>query len=331
MKLFPVSIPMKLGSTSIGLGVGVFSGFLWALNNLFFSLGYNLVPTDGVKTILGDSGVWFAIPIACAALNDCCAAISLLIFNGMRGLMPEICKSIKTKAALIICAAALLGGPVGQSAYFLGIALAGPAYALTITAMYPIVGCLLSWLFLKQPINMRMWLGIFISVIGAVIVGYIPDSASYDNFSMGILFSMLAAFCWGSEIVLAYYGMNEIKPDIAITLREFVSGTVLLFVVLPLINGIEVLKMIVNTNSAFPYFLGAGVVAGSSYGLWYVANKLAGCAKGMATNSTYIIWGVLLNVCFGGIAGLSADTIVGCILVLIGVILVLLNPLDFFR
>ena len=34
----------------------------------------------------------------------------------------------------------------------------------------------------------------------------------------------LAAFCWGSEVVLSYYGMTDMDPDVAITLRECISG-----------------------------------------------------------------------------------------------------------
>ena len=45
----------------------------------------------------------------------------------------------------------------------------------------------------------------------------------------------------------------------------------------------------------------------------------------MAANSTYVIWGVLLNALVVGGESVSAQTIAGCVCVLTGVILVSLT------
>ena len=62
-----------------------------------------------------------------------------------------------------------------------------------------------------------------------------------------------------------------------------------------------------------------------------LANNKVGCAKGMAMNSTFIIWGVLLNIAFGNITEITPNMIIGCLSVLIGVTLVSVNPLEFIR
>ena len=64
----------------------------------------------------------------------------------------------------------------------------------------------------------------------------------------------------------------------------------------------------------------AGALAGFSYLFYYRANHRLGCARGMATNATYIIWGVALNVCFSG-AALQPFELLGCGLVFAGVLL----------
>ena len=69
-----------------------------------------------------------------------------------------------------------------------------------------------------------MWLGIVISVVGAIFVGYMPEEGAYTFFLPGLFCACLAAFCWGSEVVLSYYGMTDMDPDVAITLRECISG-----------------------------------------------------------------------------------------------------------
>jgi len=315
----------------IGLFIGVGSGFLWGLNNLLFSLGYGFIPEGTITSMMGASAALYAIPLACAAINDICAAIAVLFYNIINGMGQEVWRTFKTKPGLIVCLAALLGGPIGQSTYFMGSAMAGPAYALTITALYPILGCLFSRIFLKQPINARMWVGIFMSVIGAIIVSYAPPDGDAPNFTLGLIMAGIAAFCWGTEIVLATFGMSMVDPNIAITLREITSGTVLALIVLPIVGGWTAVSVIAGETSAITTLAAAGAVGGFSYLLWYSANNKVGCAKGMAMNSTFVVWGVLLNIIFGNITEITTNMVVGCISVTIGVILVSMNPLDFFR
>lgn len=133
----------------------------------------------------------------------------------------------------------------------------------------------------------------------------------------------LAAFCWGSEVVLSYYGMTDMDPDVAITLRECISGGVLMFAV-AITGSLSMLREIIEIPSGISLLSGAGIIAGFSYLMWYAANKRIGCARGMAANSTYVIWGVLINALFWG-EPVSAQTLAGCVCVLAGVILVSLT------
>lgn len=207
-----------------GLCIGILSGMLWGLNNSLFARGYALFPVSKFSQTLDAFSLAMYLPVVCAAINDICAASALLIFNGTRGVLAIVKRHLFTKSGMFVCLAALLGGPIGQSSYFLGITFAGPSTALIITATYPIIGCILSYFFLHQKITLKMWIGIFLSVLGAILVGYTPEEGDYSYFPLGILCASLAAFCWGSEVVLSYYGMNDMDPDIAITLRECISG-----------------------------------------------------------------------------------------------------------
>ncbi|MDY6084034.1 MAG: DMT family transporter [Dialister sp.] len=309
---------------TIGLLAGLVSGFLWGVNNLFLSLGYAYVPGEFLPAMM------LGIPLACVAFTDSAAAVSLVLLNAARGLLPQIAQAAKTRSGLVICLAALLGGPVGQTSYVLGISMAGAANALIISSLYPIVGCLLAAFWLKQRVNGRTWCGIFLSVVGSILVGYQPEAGEGGLFYQGIACALIAALCWGSESVIAVYGMKDIMPDAAITIREAVSGAALLLIVLPCIRGYPALEVICRREESFYFFMAAGVVAGLSYMLWYKANHRIGCAKGMATNITYIIWGCLLNFLFGNSAEITGSVIAGCVLVMIGVMLVTVNPRTLF-
>ncbi|RYD04919.1 membrane protein [Desulforamulus aquiferis] len=308
-----------------GVLTGLFSGCTWGLNSVLLGLALGLVP------ILGEEAAIYAIPLAAACMNDSLAGLWLLIYNGTAGRFQEIIRSLKTFPGIMVCIAALLGGPIANGGYLLGISLAGPAYALTITALYPIVGALLSRIFLKQHIVPRVWVGMVLSIIGAIVISYVPPEGGNSSvFYLGILFASLAAFGWGAEAVLAVYGMSMIDPKIAINIRELTSGIVLAIFVLPLVGGWAVVSKVITMPVAFGAFAVAALAAGVSYLAWYKANTTIGVAKGMALNGTYVMWGVIFSVLFLD-QPLTQTLVIGSGLVLVGATLVAINPKEFFK
>ena len=170
-----------------------------------------------------------------------------------------------------------------------------------------------------------MGIGIVLAVAGGVITGAVPPERVPLLLLPGMACALLAALCWGGEIVLAVRGMADIEPDLAITLRECISGIILLTITLIFFSDDAPLHILSAAPLPFMTLAAAGAVAGASYFLWYAVNRAIGCARGMATNATYIIWGVLLQ---WGIAGaeVSGQMVLGCGLVFLGVLLVSLYP-----
>ena len=300
---------------SLWLLLGVISGFLWGCNNYLYDVGARSVSIE-------DAGI--LLPLACTAVNDVSAAVFLLVVNGLRGVL-HLIHTVYSRSGAFLCMGALLGGPLGQVSYCLGILWAGPTYALALSALYPVIGCILARVFLHQRMTVRMSVGIVLAVAGAIITGFSPPDFTAHLLLPGMLCALLAAFCWGSEIVLAVRGMDEIEPDLAITLREMVSGIILFTMTLVFFSGGGAFQVIFAEPAAFAALVTAGVVAGISYFLWYAVNRMIGCARGMATNATYIIWGVFLQWGLGG-SIVSGQIIWGCVFVFIGVLLVSLYP-----
>ena len=296
--------------------LGIVSGLLWGCNNYLYGVGASAA---GAGLVVG-----IGFPLACTAVNDMSAAIFLLAVNGLRGTFRAI-HTVISRSGLFLCAAALLGGPIGQLSYCLGILWAGPTYALALSALYPVVGCLLARLLLHQQVTLRMGIGIVLAVAGGVITGAVPPEGAPLLLLPGMACALLAALCWGGEIVLAVLGMADIEPDLAITLRECISGIILLTITLIFFSDDAPLHILSAAPLPFMTLAAAGAVAGASYFLWYAVNRAIGCARGMATNATYIIWGVLLQ---WGIAGaeISGQMVLGCGLVFLGVLLVSLYP-----
>lgn len=308
-----------------GILTGLFSGCTWGMNNVLLGLALGIVPA------MGEDAALYAIPLAAACMNDTLAGLWLLLYNGGAGRFQEIIRSLKTIPGLMVCVAALLGGPIANSGYLLGISMAGPAYALTITALYPLVGAILSRIFLKQEILPRVWAGMFLSVIGAIVISYVPpEGENSANFYLGLLFAALAAFGWGAEAVLAVFGMSMIDPKIAINIRELTSGLVIAIFVLPIVGGWAVVSEVLTLPGTLGAFAIAALAAGVSYLAWYTANSKCGVAKGMALNGTYVMWGVVFSAVFLN-QPLTQNLAIGSGLVLIGATLVAINPKEFFN
>jgi len=297
-----------------GLVTGLGSGALWGLNNFLFAIGYGVLAD---AALMSDFALF---PLVGAAVNDVFAAAALLFWYGIRRRLWEFLPQWRHRKGRAILVAAILGGPVGQACYALGVIWAGPSYALVITASYPILGCLIANIFLHQPMKRPMWIGTLFVACGAVLVGYLPAQAEVSFW--GILASVVAACCWAMEIVLATWGMQEIEPAAAITFREVISGSVLTVIaaVVLVSGGVPMAVVLAGVSESQVLWL-AGAVAGFSYLLDYRANHLLGCARGMATNATYIIWGVALNVLFAD-ASIRDFEWLGCLLVFVGVLLV---------
>ncbi|MBU5583732.1 EamA family transporter, partial [Enterococcus sp. S181_ASV_20] len=74
----------------------------------------------------------------------------------------------------------------------------------------------------------------------------------------------------------------------------------------------------------------SGLSAAASFVCWYKANSMVGCAIGMSLNVTYAFWGVLFCVLFLG-QTLTPTIVIGSIVIVLGAIIVTMNPLDLFR
>ena len=87
--------------------------------------------------------------------------------------------------------------------------MAGPAYVLPITSLYPAIAALLALVFLKEHVSLRAWGGLALCVIGAIAIGYTPpEGAGGGLFYLGIAFAFLAAFGWAAEGVCVTSGMD---------------------------------------------------------------------------------------------------------------------------
>lgn len=294
----------------INVLIGLASGLLWALNNLFVG------QAGGVL-----SDVLYS-PIVFAAINDLCSALFLSGIYFFTGKLKNIIKEFSYSKVWPVMIAALLGGPFGQIMYFSGIKYAGTSLAIIFTSLYPLIACIFARIFLHQKLTIRIQIGIILAIAGSIIIGgnLGIENPMTSNVMLGIALSMLAAIAWGSEIVIAVSAMKKISAEAAILIREWTSGTTLVITVIILYPIYQVFSTLISFPAMILFLCIAGIFGGLSYYLWYYANRMIGCVKGTATNLTYILWGIFFQFLVTGQVP-AVSIISGALIIFVGVFL----------
>jgi len=304
-----------------GISSGVVSG-------LTYGIYTTLVLIAGLYEPLVSAVGLLAVPFVTSGLNDFLAGLWLLIYNGGKGRLKEIGRSLNTFPGKMVVAGALVGGPIANGAYLAGLAMAG-AYAIPISATCSLFGALFAWIFLKQKPTKRVVLGMVVCVAGAITINWVKPEGS-PNFTIGIICAFIAAVSWGLEGVISSYGGSMLDTDVAVNIRELVSGIVTMLVAVPLVAAFPLMTQTVKAGMPLMILGLSGLSAAISFLCWYKANSMVGCAIGMSLNVTYAFWGVFFCILFLGEL-LTPTIVAGSVIIVLGAIIVTMNPLDLLK
>ena len=304
-----------------GIAMGVISGLTYGIYSTLVSIA------SGQEPLISAIGILAAPMVACG-LNDLFAGIWLTFYNLKKRRIKEMGRSLNTFPGKMIVLGSLLGGPIANGAYLVGLANAG-AYAIPISATCGLFGAIFAWIFLKQKPTKRVAFGMLIVISGAIVINLVKPEAA-PNFTLGIICAFIAAISWGLEGVISSYGGSLLDSDIAVNIRELLSGIVILVVILPIIKELPLLKATFEATTPIFWLIASGLCAAASFLSWYKANSTVGTAVGMSLNVTYAFWGVFFSILFLG-QELTSTIVIGSILIIVGAVTVTMNPLDLFR
>lgn len=115
--------------------------------------------------------------------------------------------------------------------FFEGMIRTTAINASVLTLIVPVLSVILGWLFLKEKIYLVNLIGIFVGLIGALIILEVPQ-LFMGNYSLSMLFGnlliILASFCWVIGGVFSKE-MLKIYPSLTVTAIAFMVGTVTFF------------------------------------------------------------------------------------------------------
>lgn len=330
-----------------GIAIAIFSGMLYGFYSAFVVGAQTRgVWVDWSATLAAGSFLLvFILPTIASAVNDTCSAIWALIVTVKQGKFRDFILTLGTKPGRIQIAAAVAGGPIGSAAYIIALSLAG-TIVTPVAALCPAIGAILSRILYKQKMGPRVVAGILICMFGSALIGFTGLTGDLGPGVLpGILLALLCAFCWGIEGCVGGYAACMIDTQVGITIRQCTSALVNLLIIIPLLSlfGGDIAQSMSLVGSAFMdvpsliFFVLGGLCSYLSFMLWYRGNSMCGTALGMACNGAYAFWvplftWIIVGV-FMGFDGymLPAIAWVAAVVMVIGVTIIAVNPLDFFK
>lgn len=319
-----------------GILLGILVGIAWGLDGVLMGkIGTNPIFVDlsyALSKGISEKSFLFS-PLVTAFFHESFCffwvAVVLLFRKQLKQVFYLLFTTKKGKATAL---AALVGSPVGMSAYLLAIKYATAPYASSISVIYPGVGAILSYLILKERLSIRALVGIAISLTGSFMLGFRPTGDIPDTFFKGILFAVIAVVGWASEGVIIGFVMKHSKgedhveatPQQCLCLRYFISMISYAIVVLPVIQGYPMAKEIIHSGLVVKYALVA-ILGAITYLCWYKAVDLVGCSMGTALNSTAALWTIIFSAVLYG-SKISLWLAIWGIVIVAGVFIFAIDP-----
>ena len=288
---------------------GVFAGITWALETVILGIALSMSPF-----VSSAEGIFLA-PFVSTLIHDGISALFLLAVNGSRGRLKDLFMICKTKTFRLLIVSSAIGGPIGMTGYVLAVNYMGASIGAVASAIYPAIGAVLAYVFLKEKIKWYQWIFLFCTLLGVWGLSYSPD-IDIKNFQVGLLGVIMCSFGWGTEGVILSECMREkgIKSGDALQLRQLISALIYGLIIIPCLNGVHFTVGLFSFKniSLIITIAAAAFFATVSYLLYYRAIAKVGTAKAMGLNITYTAWAIFFSAVFLRQYGALNFRTIGC-------------------
>ena len=272
---------------------GILAGLTWAFETVLMGIALSMAP------FLSTQQAIMIAPFAATFLHDAFSAVVLLVYNGVRGNLKEFSKLFKSKDLKWLVLASAIGGPVGMTGYVMAVNYMGASIGAVASAVYPAIGTVLAFVFLKEKVRWYQWIFLAMTLLGVYGLSYSPNMA-VDNFWLGLLGAFMCAFGWGTEAVILAKCLKDpaIVESCALNLRQAVSALIYGCMILPILGGWAFIPTLFALDGAdvLPVIGASALFASVSYLFYYNAIAKIGASKAMALNITYTAWAIILTV-----------------------------------
>lgn len=272
---------------------GIFAGIAWALETVILGMALSMTP------FVSDSQAIFLAPFVSTFLHDALSALYLFCVNGCKGRLKAIFGICRTRTFPLLLVSSAIGGPIGMTGYVLAVKYMGASVGAVASAIYPAIGAVLAYLFLKEKIRWYQWIFLLCTLCGVWGLSASPELA-IKNFGIGLLGVFMCSFGWGTEGMILSKCMHEkgITSGDALQLRQLISALIYGFILLPCLKGWHFTAGLFSASGipVLATIAAAAFFATVSYLLYYRAIAALGTAKAMGLNITYTAWAMFFSV-----------------------------------
>lgn len=272
---------------------GIIAGITWAVATVVLGIALGMSPFCSTEQAI------FLAPFVSTFLHDACSAIWSAVYNGARGNLGNVWKAFRTKSGKWVVIAAVIGGPVGMTGYVMAVNYMGASIGAVASAIFPAIGSILAYLFLKEKMKWYQWIFLIFTLLGVYGLSYSPD-LQIENFWLGMLGAVMCAFGWGIEAVILAKSLTdpEVTDEYALQIRQTTSAVFYGLVIIPVLKGWGFTASLFTpaTGWLLPTIAIAGLFATVSYLFYYKAISQIGASKAMALNVTYCAWAIVFTV-----------------------------------
>lgn len=271
---------------------GIFAGMSWALETIVLSIALSLSP------FVSGTQAMFLAPFVATFLHDFTSFLWATFYNILKGNFDKVMHVLfHTKSSRYVILAAFIGGPVGMSGYSMAIQYMGASMGAVASAIFPAIGSILAWIFLKEKISIQRWIFLCLTLLGVFGLSYSSDIEIHNLF-MGILGVVMCSLGWGSEAVILAKSLQEeeVKDEYILPIRQASSAFFYGSILLPLLKGMDLLSSVVWNTQVWFWISLASFCATVSYLFYYRAISKIGAAKAMALNVSYSAWALIFSV-----------------------------------
>ena len=272
---------------------GIIAGLTWAIETIILGVALSMTPFVSTEQAI------ILAPFVSTFLHDTCSAIFACIYNLIRGNLPQFVKALKTKSGRFVALAAVIGGPVGMTGYVLSVANMGASIGAVASAVFPAIGAVLAYIFLKEKMQWYRWIFLIITLLGVYGLSYSPE-INITNFWLGFVGTLMCAFGWGIEAVIVAKSVQDpiVTDEIALQIRQTTSAFAYGIILLPVLKGwgFTISLFTGSTGWLLPVIAIAALFATVSYLFYYKAISQIGASKAMALNVSYSAWAVVISI-----------------------------------
>lgn len=321
---------------------GLVIAFAGAMFNCVF-VNFNVAATQRLEdSFSGTLLAGFFMSIMTLGICEILGGVITLIWNVIRGIpFAEVGRNWKVRSGRMIMVSALVAGPIGTACSVMAVSMCGSTYANCIIGLAPVVAAILGVFLLHEKISKRAWIGIIISICGALIATMGPPEG-ITNFFLGIAIACVCPVAFALEATISAHAVDVTDPMLSCPMyRMIASGIfeVIIAIVVALVTGnggwIGLLFGMIFANPTCMFFmLCTSIAMFIQYNTAYCSFNYCGAAKSQAILWTGTFWTIPVGFTMSAMRILPYNVtpmgIIGAIVVVVGVLLVVAKPSELF-